>query len=78
VKNCRRLSSPLEIVYLMVETNYCNNDCSLEWYYKEQSDDTFISANNVRDLETPLHVFISKKRSLDYNKIYTFKVKGLK
>lgn len=76
MKNCRHLSRPSEIFYLMAQTK-SNNNCSLEWYYKENSEAKFISAKKIRELDTPSHIFISIKSSLDYNKVYTFKVKGL-
>ncbi|XP_050063461.1 uncharacterized protein LOC126552720 isoform X6 [Aphis gossypii] len=74
VKNCRHLSRPSEIFYLMAQTK-SNINCSLEWYYKENSEAKFISAKKIRELDTPSHIFISIKSSLDYNKVYTFKVK---
>lgn len=74
IKNCGHLASPLEIVYLIVETK-CNN-CSFEWYYKEESDSAeFIKVN--KELDTPHFVYIASKRSLGYNKTYTFMAKGL-
>lgn len=76
MKNCRDLSTPFEIIYLLADTNGEHN-CSLEWFYKEKSYNTFKSANDVRELDTPNHIFISIKHFLDYNKVYSFKVKGL-
>lgn len=77
LKNCAPLSSPLEIIYLLVDTN-CKN-CSFEWQYKEKSGSQFISAENIRQSDkTPYNVFITKKLSLDYNKMYIFQVKGAK
>lgn len=60
----------------MTETK-CNS-CSFEWYYKKKSDSEFSSTKNtkIRELNTPPYVFIMKKNSLDYNEVYTFKVKG--
>lgn len=75
LKNCDHLSSPLEIVYLIVETK-CNN-CSFKWHYKDQSDSQLISAENIREPNTPYYIFLTKKLSLDYNKMYTFQAKGV-
>lgn len=76
MKNCEKLSSPLEVVYLSVEMN-CDN-CTVEWFYKEASDSEFSSTVNIRETgdAVPSRVFIAMKNSLDYNKVYTFKAIG--
>lgn len=48
----------------------------LEWYYKEESDFKFYSANQIKELDTPSYICILKKYSLGYDKIYTIKAKG--
>lgn len=74
MKNCEYFSSPLEEIYLFVESN-CRS-CSFEWNYKEKSNSADSSTESIREPDTPDYVFIVKKRSLDYGKVYVFHVKG--
>lgn len=76
IKNCDSLSSPSEIVYLLVVNNLKNR--VIEWYYKEVPGSTFIPAKAIKESNVPSHVFITKKHSLKYNTTYAFKAKGEK
>lgn len=75
LKNCGTISSPLENLYLSAETE-CKN-CSLEWSYKEKTESSFRQTLDIKVHGTPSNILIVKRKLLDYNKIYKFKVEGM-